>query len=294
MIKKIAIWGYRGGNGKTSIALSLAYELSKKGRKVLVIDYDLTAPAMHDILYHYADLKKESKTKKGILELLETYEIRKDPEAFLKNHVEIKCKDTSFYALLAAFKYPDIELVRLIVEAPALAAMFSEILDFQLGAYGGSIDYVIIDTPPGQTMYSLAAIQSCTNVLYICKDAALDFRQLAKYSYPRLRMFSENFVKTTIIVNEVNKKRNLKDVRKSIANSMRFYDKVDSKAIKQLKDEIMNESKAKILAIPFDERIRFRTKEKIIMEDKIFRESSFGSSIHILADHIIHENGDMN
>ncbi|HKM59938.1 MAG TPA: P-loop NTPase, partial [Candidatus Bathyarchaeia archaeon] len=42
----IAFHSYKGGTGKTSIALNVAYELSKKGKSGCLIELDFRAPSL--------------------------------------------------------------------------------------------------------------------------------------------------------------------------------------------------------------------------------------------------------
>ncbi len=40
IMKKITVWNRKGGVGKTTISINLAYELHRKGKKVLCLDLD--------------------------------------------------------------------------------------------------------------------------------------------------------------------------------------------------------------------------------------------------------------
>lgn len=50
MGKLIAVHAFCGGTGKTSIAANVAAQLALRGRRVGLIDADLTAPGLHVLL----------------------------------------------------------------------------------------------------------------------------------------------------------------------------------------------------------------------------------------------------
>ena len=68
MAKCIAFHSYKGGTGKTTIACNLAVSLAKKGYRVCLLDFDVSAPSIqayfekepkkwiNDFLYGTADI----------------------------------------------------------------------------------------------------------------------------------------------------------------------------------------------------------------------------------------------
>ena len=43
----VTFYSYKGGVGRTLALLNVAYELADSGQRVLVVDFDLEAPAIH-------------------------------------------------------------------------------------------------------------------------------------------------------------------------------------------------------------------------------------------------------
>ena len=67
-------YSYKGGVGRTLALVNVAYELAKSGQKVLVVDFDLEAPAIHSGTWHAAGQgpphqgSRASSTHPGIVE----------------------------------------------------------------------------------------------------------------------------------------------------------------------------------------------------------------------------------
>ncbi|HEV3330507.1 MAG TPA: tetratricopeptide repeat protein [Bryobacteraceae bacterium] len=68
MSRIVTFYSYKGGVGRTFALANIAVLLAKRGRKVLIIDWDLEAPGLHR--YFNAELKAQSRPMLGLIYLL--------------------------------------------------------------------------------------------------------------------------------------------------------------------------------------------------------------------------------
>jgi cellulose biosynthesis protein BcsQ len=70
----ITFYSYKGGTGRTMALANTGYRLASEGRgEVLMIDWDLEAPGLHDFFPEVAEREKEKNVlAQGVLELFET------------------------------------------------------------------------------------------------------------------------------------------------------------------------------------------------------------------------------
>ncbi len=122
--KFIIIASGKGGVGKSTITANIAYALSKKGKKVGIIDADIYGSSIPTLLdYNVKDAKIEVNNNRKII-------------PFMKNNIEFI--STEFFAD---------------VGAPILwrGAMVSSMINslFYDVAWNKELDYMVIDMPPG-------------------------------------------------------------------------------------------------------------------------------------------------
>ncbi|MCL4389659.1 P-loop NTPase [Candidatus Marsarchaeota archaeon] len=116
---KIGVYSAKGGVGKTTVAINIAYALSLRGFRVGLLDADIDCPNVTMFL--------------GINDKI-------DPHAPLKLPVKDGVKVASTAMLVDELKKP------IIWRGPIISKMIS---DFFLNTDWGELDYLIIDMPPG-------------------------------------------------------------------------------------------------------------------------------------------------
>src|ERR1700751_1348059 len=62
-------YSYRGGVGRTTALVNVAVDLALRGRKVLLVDFDLEAPGLPS----FALLRPEGDTHPGLVEFIDEY-----------------------------------------------------------------------------------------------------------------------------------------------------------------------------------------------------------------------------
>ncbi len=126
---KIGVYSAKGGVGKTTLSINIAYALSKMGYKVGLLDADIDCPNVTMFL--------------GIDEKI-------DPHAPLKLPVKEGVKIASTAMLVDEIKRP------IIWRGPLITKMLS---DFFEHADWGALDYLVLDLSPGTSDAPLTIMQ---------------------------------------------------------------------------------------------------------------------------------------
>ncbi len=126
---KIGVYSAKGGVGKTTVAINLAYTLSSRGLKVGLLDADIDCPNVTMFL--------------GMDEKM-------DPHAPLKPPVKEGVKVASTAMLVDEVRKP------IIWRGPLISKMVSDFLEH---TDWDELDYLIIDMPPGTSEVPLTTMQ---------------------------------------------------------------------------------------------------------------------------------------
>ena len=135
-MKTIAVDNYKGGVGKTTTVINLAYNLSAKGKRVLMVDTDPQANAT----YIYSKGNESTRT------LLDIFHGKKT----------ISC--------IYRTKYPNLDLIKgspRMEEADGLPLIIKEALKQVEDRY----DYAIIDCHPSMQLPTIAALVAADELL---------------------------------------------------------------------------------------------------------------------------------
>ena len=164
-MRTIAIHTSKGGVGKTTLVVNIAYELAKLGNRVLVIDLDDQAHASLSLGVNKADKFDEASTLEEFDKVLDSFQDRKEVIEFLKDYdtksfnykeyIQISPINKIFRktsssgkidVLPSSYKTTDVALAN-------LGGIREKRLDKALRQSGiaNDYDYVVIDTPPSAT-----------------------------------------------------------------------------------------------------------------------------------------------
>jgi septum site-determining protein MinD len=188
-MKTIAIHSYKGGTGKTSIAVNLAVIAAIKGKNVCILDYDFRAPSLQVVF--------RENPKLWLNDFLEGNINLQDALIELTNKYNFKGK------LLAGFANPSPQALRSMMtkdrvwEMRALHKTLSakRSLHQEMG-----IDILIFDTSPGMIYSSINALASSDLIFIVMKGDEYDLegtKELINGLYDVLGK------KTQIILNKI-------------------------------------------------------------------------------------------
>ncbi|HYX14844.1 MAG TPA: AAA family ATPase [Nostoc sp.] len=149
-MKTIAIYHHKGGVGKTTVAINLAAALSKKGKKVLLVDIDAQANTTFATGLIKFQFEEDDDLKScNVYHLLEKNDIKFIPD--------IVCKSKFF-------NDPEIDVIPSHITLIALQQNLVQSgpsrlrLAKKLEKVKNEYDIVIIDTPPSLDVYAQAAL----------------------------------------------------------------------------------------------------------------------------------------
>jgi MinD-like ATPase involved in chromosome partitioning or flagellar assembly len=190
MGKIIAIHSYKGGTGKTSLAVNLAATYSRKGKKVCLMDLDFRAPSL-DVIFkdHQADYWLNDYLN-GVCEIDKVL-------------VDVTKDYGNGGKLMVALANPSTEAIREMTakdrkwEMKALGRLLSlrsALLNDR------AFDYIIFDTSPGLHYSSINAIVTADVALLVTSLDASDINGSQRMTVELYDLFEK---KTGILVNKV-------------------------------------------------------------------------------------------
>lgn len=164
-MRTITIHTEKGGVGKTTLAVNIAYELARWGNKVLVIDLDEQANTSLYLGVNLGDKLDKVQNIDEFKQVMEEFKARKEVVDFLKSDFNSPNADYKQYIHSSSFnKFLSKGQIDVLPSSYRtkdegffeLIGIPEKLLNkaLQKSGISNSYDYVVIDTPPSSTMIS--------------------------------------------------------------------------------------------------------------------------------------------
>lgn len=153
----IAVHSSKGGSGKTSFSINLAFAYVSAGKSVCLLDADLKAPSLFNYMFPYSDrwLNDVLEGKCGIKDAI----------------VEVVDGRVAPGKLYVGYCNPDIDAVREMSgkDRKWQSKALKNIMSVKKELFSSGIDVLIIDTGPGVDFTSVNAIAAADYVIMVTK-----------------------------------------------------------------------------------------------------------------------------
>jgi len=153
----IAVHSSKGGSGKTSFAINLAFAYVSEGKNVCLVDADLKAPSLFNYMFPDSDrwLNDVLEGRCGIKDAI----------------VEVEDTNTLPGSLCVGYCNPEIEAVREMSgkDRKWQAKALKNIMAAKKELFSSGTDVLIIDTGPGVDFTSVNAIAAADYVVMVTK-----------------------------------------------------------------------------------------------------------------------------
>ncbi|MDX3839777.1 ParA family protein [Streptomyces europaeiscabiei] len=204
----ISIASQKGGVGKTSSTISLAAGLSRKGKRVLLVDIDSQANSSKVLLHNYPQVTKQQTVFATILERspLPVHETTVPNLYIVPSHILLSNTD---------------------VELTTAIDHREERLKKELDALKGNYDYVFIDCPPTLSWLTINAFTASDKVIVVVSPGYFELdsivqisktiKEVKEYFNPHLELAGFLF---TMSDPTVNSKTSLQILRQTYTGSV--------------------------------------------------------------------------
>ncbi|KAG6615852.1 putative ATPase, nucleotide-binding [Phytophthora cinnamomi] len=179
----IAVSSCKGGVGKSTVAVNLAFSLAKRGARVGILDADIYGPSLPTMVSPEDRSIRPSKKVKNFVEPVE-YE-------------GVKCMSFGFVNQRAAPGAGGVGAA--VMRGPMVSKLVDQLV---LGTEWGDLDYLVVDMPPGtgDIQMSLSQQMAISAAVVVTTPQKLSFVDVEK----GIAMFEDLKVKTAAVVENMS------------------------------------------------------------------------------------------
>lgn len=163
----IAIHSFKGGSGKTVVGSNLALSLSLRGHNVALLDFDFKAPSLFTVFRPKKDFRFWlNDWSLGNCSILESLVDLSDHFDLPENRLQVGFADPRGESIKKSLQEH--------LTPEGQASFYQHIVGDLANLIKSGVEFVLLDTSPGFSYTSLAAILSCQRLLLITKTDDLD------------------------------------------------------------------------------------------------------------------------
>uniref|UniRef100_A0AAV1VE73 Gamma-butyrobetaine hydroxylase-like N-terminal domain-containing protein n=1 Tax=Peronospora matthiolae TaxID=2874970 RepID=A0AAV1VE73_9STRA len=179
----IAVSSCKGGVGKSTVAVNLAFSLAKRGARVGILDADIYGPSLPTMISPVDRTIRPSRKVKHFVEPVE-YE-------------GVKCMSFGFVNQRAAPGAGGVGAA--VMRGPMVSKLVDQLV---LGTEWGDLDYLVVDMPPGtgDIQISLSQQMAISAAVVVTTPQRLSFVDVEK----GIAMFDDLKVKTAAVVENMS------------------------------------------------------------------------------------------
>ena len=205
MPKSIAFHSYKGGTGKTTLAVNLAALLAKRGSRVFILDLDVYAPSLQSYFGEEVHKRIEKYFNDYVGGGCEVDDLIMDITPTLKGFSKDAQISGNLFACFSSPKREDILKIEGVREDKNKLNMLKRFIVMKEKLFTEhDADYIILDSSPGIRFWAINALAVADNVLLTLKMGDLDVQGTKMIAKEILEAFQEHGTKPYLLLNRIS------------------------------------------------------------------------------------------
>lgn len=205
MPKSIAFHSYKGGTGKTTLAVNLAALLAKRGSRVFILDLDVYAPSLQSYFGEEVHKRIEKYFNDYVGGGCEVDDLIMDITPTIKGYSKVAPISGSLFACFSSPKREDILKIEGVREDKNKLNMLKRFIVMKEKLFTEhDADYIILDSSPGIRFWAINALAVADNVLLTLKMGDLDVQGTKMIAKEILEAFQEHGTKPYLLLNRIS------------------------------------------------------------------------------------------
>jgi chromosome partitioning protein len=203
--KSIAFHSYKGGTGKTTLAVNLAALLAKRGSRVFILDLDVYAPSLQSYFGEEVHKRIEKYFNDYVGGGCEVDDLIMDITPTIKGYSKDAPVSGSLFACFSSPKREDILKIEGVREDKNKLNMLKRFIVMKEKLFTEhDADYIILDSSPGIRFWAINALAVADNVLLTLKMGDLDVQGTKMIAKEILEAFQEHGTKPYLLLNRIS------------------------------------------------------------------------------------------
>lgn len=295
MPKSIAFHSYKGGTGKTTLAVNLASLLAKRGSRVFILDLDVYAPSLQSYFGEEVHKRIGKYFNDYIGGGCEVDDLILDLTPTIKDYSKDVPISGSLFACFSSPRREDILKIEGVREDKNKLNMLKRFIIMKEKLFTEhDADYIILDSSPGIRFWAINALAVADNVLLTLKMGDLDVQGTKMIAKEILEAFQEHGTKPYLLLNRISGYCNppigkAPDLITPTMQNNGHHHKPSQVTADEIIDMLTKETKLGVIsAIPCYCDIQFSQREFLTALE--FPDHPFSSQINQLIERIDKEN----